>query len=398
VNDGTAPPRRRALGTIFLTILLDLIGFGMILPLLPFYAKELHATDFQVGLLFGSYSLAQLVFAPILGRLSDRVGRRPVLLSSILGGCAAYALFWAAGSFSLLLLARTLSGVAASNYGIAQAYVADVTPPEGRSKAMGLVGAAFGLGFIIGPAVGGLLHHFLGAPSVPLTAAILSGLNFVFALGWLPESLPAELRGHVQDTSWLDLGEFGQVWRDVPLRSLMLLFFLVMFCFSIMEATLALFCLERFHFGAAQTSWLFVYIGVVLVIVQGGLLGRLVKQFGERSLILSGIALMAVGLLLLPFTPRASLLAVSLGLLAIGSGVHNPSTLALLSQLARRESQGGTIGLSRSAGALARAIGPPAGTWIFGNLGASWPFWTAGGLMMVAFLIAWDLLRRVTLT
>ncbi|HYG64778.1 MAG TPA: MFS transporter, partial [Thermoanaerobaculia bacterium] len=153
MSDGTpSPPRRRALGTVFLTILLDLIGFGMILPLLPFYAQELDATPFQIGLLFASYSLAQLAFAPLLGRVSDRAGRRPVLLASILGSCGAYVLFWAAGSYALLLVARTLSGVAASNYGIAQAYVADVTPPEGRSKAMGLVGAAFGLGFIIGPA------------------------------------------------------------------------------------------------------------------------------------------------------------------------------------------------------------------------------------------------------
>jgi MFS family permease len=400
MNDGIPPPaapRRRALGAVFLTILLDLIGFGMILPLLPFYAQEFDATPFAIGVLFASYSLAQLVCAPLLGRLSDRVGRRPVLLASLLGGCAAYGLFWGARSFAVLLAARALSGVAASNYGIAQAYVADVTPPADRSKAMGLVGAAFGLGFIIGPAVGGLLSHFFGVAAVPLTAAGLSALNFAIALVWLPESLPAEVRGRVQGTSWLDLAEVRELWRNVALRSLMLLFFLVMFCFSIMEATLALFCQRRFGFGAAETSWLFAYVGVVLVVVQGALLGRLVKRFGERRLILAGIVLMALGLALLPSTPQVWLVAASLGLLALGSGVHNPSTLALLSRLARRESQGGTIGLSRSAGALARALGPPAGTWIFGAAGPGWPFWTAGGLMVVALLLAWDLLRRVAL-
>lgn len=388
-------PRRRAFATIFLTILLDLIGFGMILPLLPFYAQQFRATPLAIGLLFSSYSLAQLVFAPILGRLSDRTGRRPVLLASICGSVVAYLLFAKAGSFLVLLLARTLSGIAASNYGIAQAYIADVTTPEERSRAMGMVGAAFGLGFVLGPALGGLLARF-GPGAVPLSAAALSGLNLLIALIWLPESLGREVRGRSQDRPWLDVDGLRGLWRDVPLRGLMLLFFLVMLAFSMMEATLALFCQSRFGFGVAETSWLFAYVGVVLVVIQGGLIGPLARRFGERRLILGGILLMGLGLGLLAATPVVWALAASLGLLAIGSGLHNPSTLALLSRLTREESQGGTIGLSRSFGALARTLGPPAGTWIFGAAGDGWPFWTAGGLMLVAWLIAWDLLRRVT--
>jgi len=387
--------RRRASATIFLTILLDLIGFGMILPLLPFYAQRFHATPLQIGVLFSSYSLAQLVFAPLLGRLSDRTGRRPVLLASICGSAAAYLLFAAAGSFPMLLLARTLSGIAASNYGIAQAYIADVTAPEERSRAMGLVGAAFGSGFVLGPALGGLLARF-GTGAVPLAAAALSGLNLLIALIWLPESLPREVRGRSQAHPWLDVDGLRGLWRDVPLRGLMLLFFLVMLGFSMMEGTLALFCQERFGFGVAETSWLFAYVGVVLVVIQGGLIGPLARRFGERRLILGGILLMGLGLGLLAVAPELWLLSLSLGLLALGSGLHNPSTLALLSRLTRAESQGGTIGLSRSFGALARALGPPAGTWLFGAAGPGWPFWAAGGVMLVAWLIAWDLLRRVT--
>jgi DHA1 family tetracycline resistance protein-like MFS transporter len=406
VTEARTSPGKRARLTVFLTILLDLIGFGMILPLLPFYAQELHASPFEIGLLFSSYSLTQLLFAPLLGRLSDRVGRRPVLLASIAGGAASYLLFAWAPNYGMLLLARSLSGLAAANYAIAQAYMADVSAPEERSKAMGLVGAAFGLGFVLGPALGGLLAQAgtwsgLGHRIVPLTAAVLSGINLTIALFGLPESLSPELRrgAAARGGSWLGLSDLRTVARGGPLRGLMLLFFLVMFCFSMMETTLALFCQERFGFGVRETSWLFVFVGVVLVVVQGGLLGWLVRRFGERSLILSGIVLMALGLALLPLKPvgpKLGFLLLSLLLLAVGQGMHNPSSLGLLSRLTDERSQGGTIGLSRSFGALARTLGPAAGTWIFGAFGAGWPFWTAGGLMLVALLVAVGVLREVS--
>jgi multidrug resistance protein len=403
VSDPAAKPPavagRRASGTVFLTVLLDLIGFGMLLPLLPFYAQKLHASPAEIGLLFSSYSLTQLLFSPLLGRLSDRVGRRPVMLVSILGSAAAHLTFALAGSFPLLVLARSLAGVAAANYSIAQAYMADVSSAENRSKAMGLVGAAFGIGFVLGPALGSVLSLTqLGPRAVPLTAAALSAINFLIALLWLPESLPREVRARSRARPWVDPAGFARMWRNPPLRGLMLLFFLVMFCFSLFEATLALYCQDRFHFDEHKTSLLFVYVGVVLVIVQGGLLGRLVRRYGERRLILGGIALMAVGLAALPAYPSLALVAASLLVLAVGSGVHNPSASGLLSQLTDAESQGSTIGLSRSFGALARTLGPVTGTWIFGRAGAPWPFWTAGALMLVALGIAWDLLRRVTAT
>lgn len=401
-SSGPAPPRRRALTAIFVTVLLDLIGFGMILPLLPFYGQELHATAFEIGLLFSSYSLAQLVFAPLLGRLSDRVGRRPVLLVSIAGSLAAYLLFAAASSFAVLLLARTLAGIAASNYAIAQAYVADVSSRENRSKAMGLIGSAFGIGFVLGPALGALLPLLGGPRLVPLTAVVLSAVNLAIAIAWLPESLSAELRGRSRQGSWLDFADLRAAFRHAPLRGLMLLYFLVLFCFSMMEATLALFCQDRFGFGAAGTGGLFVYVGVLLVVVQGGLLGRLVRRFGERRLILAGILLMASGLALLPFAPASeppvgialALVLSSLALLAVGQGMNQPSTLGLLSRMTDDSSQGSTIGLTRSFGALARTLGPAAGTWIFGAVGSGWPFWTAGGLMLVALALAASVLRE----
>ncbi|MFL6199665.1 MAG: MFS transporter [Thermoanaerobaculia bacterium] len=393
----SAPAGRRASTTVFVTILLDLIGFGMILPLLPFYAQKLHASPAEVGLLFSSYSLAQLLFSPLLGWLSDRIGRRPVMLASIFGSAAAHLMFALAGSFSMLVVARSLAGVAASNYSIAQAYMADVSTAGTRAKAMGLVGAAFGIGFVLGPALGSILSLTpYGPRAVPLTAAALSGINFLFALLWLPESLPREVRERRQSQPWVDRASFGRMWRNAPLRGLMVLFFLVMFCFSLFEATLALYCQHRLHFDEHRTSLLFVFVGVVLVVVQGGLLGRLIRRFGERRLIVGGIALMAAGLAILPAWPSLGLLLASLLLLAVGSGVHNPSTLSLLSQITDPESQGSTIGLSRSFGALARTLGPVTGTWIFGRVGVAWPFWTAGALMLVALAVARGVLSRVT--
>jgi DHA1 family tetracycline resistance protein-like MFS transporter len=377
------------------TVLLDLIGFGMILPLLPFYAQELQATPSRIGWLFASYSLAQLVCAPLLGRLSDRVGRRPLLLASIAGGIGAYLLFANATTFWTLLLARTLAGVAASNYSIAQAYVADVTPPSERSRAMGMVvGSAFGLGFILGPALGGLLAHLGGHRAVPFTAAALGAVNLLLALVWLRESLPAEIRGRTAGESWLDPRGIATVWHNAPVRSLLVLFFLVTFCFSMMESTLALFCQARFAFGVAETAWLFVFIGVILVGVQGGMVGPLVRRFGERRLIVAGIVLMAAGLLALPWASIWWLLLPGLTLLAVGSGVHNPSSLGLLSLLADDSAQGGTSGVYRSFGALARTLGPIAGPWMFDTAGIRWPFWVAGALMLCALMPASLLFRK----
>lgn len=390
-----APASRRALIPVFVTVLLDLIGFGMIIPLLPFYAQEFHASPAEVGWLFASFSLTQLLFAPLLGRLSDRVGRRPVLLASIAGGIAAYLLFAFAHSFALLLLARALAGVAAANYGIAQAYVADVTPPAERSKAMGMVvGAAFGLGFVLGPALGGMLAQ-IGPLAVPLTAAGLGAVNLAAALVWLKESLPPEVRGRVKG-AWFEPRSLASVWHNPPVRGLMLLAFLVTFCFSMMETTLALYCQARFGFGMSKTAYLFVYVGVLLVLVQGRLVGPLVKRFGERRLILDSILVMAAGLVILPFSGNPWLLLPGLTLLAFGSGVHNPSSLGLLSLLTDATEQGGTSGIYRSFGALARTLGPLAGPWMFQAVGIRSPFWAAGGLMLATFGLGWSLLRRMT--
>ncbi|MFP3938902.1 MAG: MFS transporter [Thermoanaerobaculia bacterium] len=385
---------------VFFTVLLDLLGFGMVLPLLPFYAERYGASSFGVAMLFASFSLAQFVFAPVWGRLSDRVGRRPVLLGSIAGAVAAYALFALAQSFTILLIARTASGVAAANYSIAQAYIADTTTPDQRARGMGLLGAAFGLGFVLGPVLGGLAG-MLGYAAVPSAAGLLALANFVLAWILVPESLPPERRaaragatGRHGGRGWLDREALRRTGGNRGVAGLMGLVFLVIFAFANMEATLGLFVEERFGFGFFETAWLFTYLGVVMVIVQGGLLGPLARRFGERRLIFAGILAMALGLALLPAGGGVVLLAVTTALLAVGMGLQNPSALALISRLTEEHRQGGTLGVARSLGALARGLGPIWGGWAFDALGAAWPFWSAAALMALALAVSVPVLRR----
>lgn len=395
----TEPTSRRALLTIFVTVLLDLLGFGMILPLLPFYPQKFGVSDVEIGWLFASYSLAQLLVSPLLGRLSDRFGRRPLILATLVLAVAAHLVFAFAGSFTVLIVARSASGIAASNLGIAQAFIADVTSDEDRSKGMGMIGAAFGLGFVLGPALGGVLGRW-GHQAVPLGAAAFAVVNLLLAWFWLPESRSAEARERDEATrrrTWFDLAWMRRLARQGPVFGLILLFFTVTLCFALMEATIALYCEDVFGFGHVETSWLFVLLGVTMVIVQGGLVGRITRKFGETRVIPAGIALIAVGLLLLPAAqpPWLAILLVSGGLLAVGAGLHNPTSLGLLSRLTPGDEQGRTLGVSRSFGALARVLGPLAGTWMYQELGPVSPFYAGGAILVVTFVVALSLLRGV---
>lgn len=388
----TTPPRPR-MGLLFTSVLLELVGFAMILPLLPFYAGRLGASAFGIGVLFSGYSFAQLLLAPAWGRLSDRVGRRPVLLGTIAGNVGGHLLFAAAGGYWTLLGARLVTGGSAAVFPVAQAAVADVTTPHDRSRRLGMLGAAFGLAFTVGPALGGLLgriDHVL----VPLAAATLGAANLL--LVWL--LLPEPRRGRppataaepiVPDRRGLLRGELRR-----PHVVLLGLFFCVTFAFSTMEATLALFCDARHGFGVAEIAWLFAFVGLLGAAVQGLLLGRLVGRFGERSLILAGILFIAGGLLLVPLAPAAAPLVAAVALLAVGLGLHNPSLFGLLSQQTRAEGQGTVLGLGRSTGALARVVGPVWGGWLFQAWGPEWPYWISGAMMVLVLAVAVGATRR----
>ena len=375
------------MAAVSFTVFLDLVGFGMILPLLPFYASTFGASAFEIGLLFASYSLAQFVCSPLWGRLSDRIGRRPPLLFSIVLSCVAYLVLAAAPTLALVFAARLLAGAAAANYTIAQAFVADVTTPDDRAKAMGWLGAAFGLGFVIGPALGGGASYF-GETAVPLVAAALAAVNFVFVWRVVPET-------RTPDSEKKSIPKVRTVLARSPrLLPLMALYGVVIFGFSAMEATLALLCEERLDFGIRETSMLFVFVGLVMALIQGGLIGRLVARFGENRLLVAGLLSMSAGLLSLTKVDSLAVLLPAATLLAIGSALYNPSAFSLMSQLAPVEAQGSVLGVARSLGALARVFGPIWGGWAFHQLGVTSPFMSGGILLALMIPGALWMTRR----
>ena len=368
--------QRRALAILFVIVFIDLVGFGMVIPVMPLYAQRLGASEAWVGLLSTLYSLMQFVFAPVWGRISDRMGRRPVLLVSIAMTAVAFAIYGLAQTFAVLLLSRAFAGAATANIAIAQAYVADVTPPEGRAKGMGLIGAAFGLGFVLGPAIGGLLSAWsLSAPG--FAAAALAGANGVAAYFMLPE--PAHRSAAPQRKR--DAGALRAELAKPGIRRLLVCYFLTVLAFSAMEGTYSLLAKHRVGLGERGVSYLFTYIGVLIVIVQGGLVGPLTRRFGEKRLLVAGLALQAVALAGLAFATGLPALLAATAPLAIGSGLSSPAISALLSRHSADDDQGGTLGLGQSAAAFGRILGPESGTFTFSRFSPAFPY-VAGALVM----------------
>ena len=378
----------RPLLIIFLTILVNLIGFGIIIPLLPFYAESFGASALAIGLLGTSFSLMQFLFSPIWGRWSDRIGRKPIILVGLLGSCLSYVTLALANTLALLFIARIVGGIAGANIPTAQAYIADITTPENRARGMGLVGAAFGLGFIFGPALGGLLSRF--SPETPMwCAAALCFANFVAAWFLLPESRVASVA-----TKTLGRMEaFRQAIGQPTLLLVLFLYFIVTMAFSGFEATFALFTEARFGYTAASIGFLFTFIGVIIAVVQGVLIGRVVKRVGERKVIPVAIAAIAISIGMLPFVWNVPTLLVALGLLALGMGFNNPSLSSLVSKLSHEDDQGGILGLASSVASLGRVVGPAWGGYMYDAFGMTTPYLSAAGLMFVAFLVSFIGLR-----
>ena len=372
-----------------LTVFIDITGFGLILPLLPFWAQRLGADAFVIGLITTVYALAQFLFTPLLGALSDRYGRRPVILISLLVEAAAFAMTALAGTLPMLLVARFVGGMGASNIGSAQAVVADVTPPAQRARGMGVIGAAIGLGFVVGPALGGLLAT-LGAATPFWVAMAVALLNALLVWRFLPETrvarvareAPPQRKGTLAFPSW------RQALSKPLVARLILINLLFTLAFTAMEAVFALFTQQTFGWNATQNGYVFAYIGVIIVVMQGGLVGRLVKRWGERPLLIGGLALLSVGLILLPFSASLGMLLATLGLLSVGEGAVTPTSSALLSLASPDGRQGETLGLSQGIGSLGRIIGPLAAGWLFLTVGAGAPFLAGGMLTMAALLVA----------
>ncbi len=378
---------RTAILMVALVVLVDITGFGLILPLLPFWAERLGANPFEVGLILSVYALAQFLFTPVLGALSDRFGRRPVILISLLIEAAGFALTALAGTLPFLLVARFIGGLGASNIGSAQAVVADVTAPKDRARGMGMVGAAIGVGFVIGPALGGVLASF--GPTVPFWAALVVALlNALLVLFLLPETRgkrPVAVQGAKQQFALF--AGWQRAIRTPAIARLILVNLLFTLAFTAMEAVYPLFSQDVFGWGATQNGYIFTYVGVIIVIMQGGMVGQLVKRFGERGLQIAGLGLLAVGLALLPFSGTLALMLVALALLSIGDGAVTPTNNALLSLATPPEAQGETLGLSQGIAGLGRMIAPLIAGALF-SVGIGLPFIVGAGLAVVAMLVA----------
>ena len=396
-------PRRGALFTAFLVVLIDLLGFGIVLPLLPFYGKQFDASPLVIGLLYSSYSAMQFVFAPLWGSLSDRIGRRPVMMISTLGTSLSYVLFAFSGSLVTLFTSRIFAGVMGGNISAAQAYVADVTSEKDRVKGMGLIGAAFGIGFALGPALAAALlamnpdkHQLPG-----LAAAALSFTSFFLVIWKLPESLPPDAREAASAAQkrphpftpafWSFLGD--QSSSGARIRTLLVSTLLVITSYASIYSAFPLYCVSRFQMTAAQVGGLFGALGFVAVLIQGGLLRRMSGKVAEEKLFLVGTVLMMAGFIAIPLAPTKPLLTAALMLLAAGGSLNGPSLTSLISKEADPKRMGAALGVSQSMAGLGRVIGPSWGGFLFG-ISEPLPFWTTAVLLLGVVAIAARLARK----
>ena len=377
--------KQRSLTLLFLFVFVDVLGFSLILPLLPYYAATFGATAEVVGLLLGANALTQLLGAPVLGRLSDRFGRKPLLLLSLVGTVVGFLMLGLARSLWMILASRVVDGFLGGNISLAQAYISDVTEGKERTKGFGLIGAAFGLGFIIGPALGGTLA---GGGNYGLPALVAAGLSFLNLLGvllWLPESLPREERERRAQEPRAAFS-LRLLWEALrlpcvgPLLQTQLFFSLA---FTIFETVFSLFAQVRLSLDARTTSYVLTYVGVLVVLVQGVGIRLLVRRFTDKQLVFGGSILLAFSLLAWALTPSLGVLLVVLAPLALASGVLRVAVNSALTRSVWPEEVGGTLGLSASLGSLARILSPTVGGFLVGRVGAPAPG------VLAALLMGW---------
>lgn len=376
---------------LFFIVFIDLIGFGVIIPLLPFYAEFYQASPEMVGLVMATYSFTQFLAAPFWGRLSDRVGRRPVLLVSLAGAAMAYVWLGFADTLWMLFAARAVGGFMAGNISAAFAYVADITTRETRAKGMGVIGAAFGLGFIAGPAIGGILAGSdpvnADFQSPAFAAAGLSITALVMAVFMLKESLSLEIRKKLaEQPPQKRLAMFRRALGQPVVGLLILLTFMSTFVFAGLESTFAMWSRRQFGWGPEQNGYLFAYVGLLSAVIQGGLVGPMVRRFGEARLIIQGAVALAIGVFLIPFSSNLVVLLVAMTIAGYGFSIISPSLNSLISLQVGDHEQGSTMGVTRSASTMARFIGPAWAGMLFGVLGRDWPYF-GGALVMVAVVI-----------
>lgn len=380
---------RAVLGIIFLTVFVDMLGFGMILPLLPIWAGKFTANEYLIISLGSVFSLFQFFFAPVWGRLSDTLGRRPVIVYSLLGGSIAYGVMALADNLTALYAARILQGVfTAGGLAAAPALIADITSPKDRPRGMGMIGAAFGLGFVFGPAFGAFLVK-LGPQAPFIAAGLLAFANFLWAFRMLPETRRVADSDSVH---FFDTQRLREAISNPALLFLFAMFFVNVFAFSNLEQTFSLFIKDNFHLtdqdATRRTGFLLTYVGVMAVIVQGGLIRPLAARFGEPRLLYGGLFLTGVGMLLTPLSQTLGALVFAVTFISIGWGLVNPCTTSLISKTAGEDRQGGVLGISQGIGSLARVFGPQLGGVTYTYLGIGWPYWIGGAILLASAAFA----------
>ena len=390
------------LGLLAIAVIINVLGFSIIIPLVPYLIKEalghgVSPNDPRIGeyggWLTAVYALMQFVFAPIWGRLSDKIGRKPLLMLSLAGDVVFYTMFGLSHTLPMMFAARILAGIFSSaTLSIAQAYAADVTPPEHRAAGLGMIGASFGVGFVFGPALGGPL----GSVNLALPMFVAAGLAFVNLL-YIAKYLPEPARERIAETSSpaARANRLALMGRAVfgPLGFLYILTFAVTFAFANLEGTFSAYLMQ--HFGYTKQSSLkvqggvYTYLGFLIVLIQGGAIRPLVKRYGEAKLVIAGVALMAAGFLVFPFCNTLGLLMIGPMIpIAVGNGLNSPALRALISRKTSANAQGASLGISASFDSLARATGPATAGWLYRHMGMQSPYWCAGIVMTGALLFA----------
>lgn len=423
---------KASLSVIFVTIFIDLMGFGILIPILPAFALKMNISDFGIGIIVAIFSLMQFFFNPILGRLSDRVGRRPLILITQLLSVISYLIFSFSTSFAILFLSRLLGGLGGSNIGVAQAYIADITTKEERSKGMGIIGAAFGLGFVFGPLMGAFLSKY-GYAVAGYGSAAFSFLAFLFALFMLPESFPVpkvansyrgffrkgmasrkekktkekfsfpvpkvadsyggSFRKGIDSYKLFDIAFAKKTLAHPDLGLLMLLFFIIIFSIANIYGTFSILGYNIYKFTDQQNGIMFGIIGIIGAIIQGGLMRTLTKKISDRNLIMIGTVFMMIGLGMIPYGGNFYGVAIVVSILAIGTGILQPTILSMISKYSLEKEQGAVLGLNQSFSAFARVLGPLWGGFSYDFIGYQFPFLTGAAFTLLTFLLSFFLLK-----
>ena len=381
---------KSALSLIFLTVFIDLLGFGILIPILPAFAtKVLGVDEAAIGIAIASYSFIQFIFNPVLGKLSDKYGRKPVIVFCLIVNALGYVIFAFTSSYLLLLLSRVVAGIGGSSISVAQAYIADVTTKENRSKGMGLIGSAFGLGFVFGPLIGGYLAEY-GYMVTGLAAGGFSLIAFVVTLLFLPESLTKSEESisekQITTRKLIDFEALKKVFSEPGRAVFIILFFILVFSFANIYGTFALLGIQVYGFTDLQNGYIFGITGLTSAIVQGGLIGYIDKLFSRQNILKTGSLIISASLALIPYGGTFLGLAIISMFLSIGTGLLQPTLLSLISDVTPDNEQGVTLGVNQSLSSLARVLGPLWGGFAFEFLGYPFPFLTGAAFMFLVVL------------